>query len=112
MAVRLLYLAAKFCIGTNICASSFCPSTACGNHGKAYDAPAAALHIAHADAIERARTLLKSFGIGGVGGYTDSRGNSLIREEVADFIQQRDGHRPDSEVKMVVVVELAVTSSL
>eukprot|EP00775_Hariotina_reticulata_P003552 gene3552-3821_t len=39
------------------------------------------------DAIERARKLLASFGTGGVGGYTDSRGNILVRSEVADFIQ-------------------------
>lgn len=51
-----------------------------------------------ADAIDRARALIKSFGTGGIGGYTDSRGNSMIRDEVADFIQQRDGHRPDPEL--------------
>lgn len=50
------------------------------------------------DAIERARKLLASFGTGGVGGYTDSRGNILVRSEVADFIQNRDGHRPETEV--------------
>lgn len=52
-----------------------------------------------ADAVARARSLLKSFGVGGVGGYTDSRGNILIRNEVADFIERRDGHRPEPEVK-------------
>lgn len=51
-----------------------------------------------ADAIERARALVKTFGIGGVGGYTDSRGNPSIRNEVADFIERRDGFRPDPEV--------------
>lgn len=42
------------------------------------------------DAIERARKLHKSFG--SVGAYTDSRGNAAVRQEVADFIQQRDGY--------------------
>jgi aspartate/methionine/tyrosine aminotransferase len=51
------------------------------------------------DAVARARKLVASFGTGGVGGYTDSRGNTAIREEVADFIQRRDGHRPGSEVR-------------
>jgi aspartate/methionine/tyrosine aminotransferase len=50
------------------------------------------------DAVARARKLVASFGTGGVGGYTDSRGNRTIREEVADFIQRRDGHRPEAEV--------------
>jgi hypothetical protein len=44
--------------------------------------------------------MLFVFVCAGVGGYTDSRGNSAIREEVADFIQRRDGHRPDSEVSL------------
>jgi hypothetical protein len=51
-----------------------------------------------ADAIARARTLVASFGRGGVGGYTDSRGNPAVRQEVADFIERRDGHRPAPEV--------------
>lgn len=34
---------------------------------------------------------------GGVGGYTDSRGNTMIRNEVADFIAARDGARPDPD---------------
>jgi len=49
------------------------------------------------DAIERARTLLASFGKGGIGAYTDSRGNSMIRQEVADFIAERDTHRPNPD---------------
>lgn len=52
-----------------------------------------------ADAVERARSLTASFGRGGVGGYTDSRGNYGIRSEVADFIERRDGHRPEPEVR-------------
>eukprot|EP00798_Chlamydomonas_sp_ICE-L_P015020 gene15020-21092_t len=42
------------------------------------------------DAIARARKILASFK-GGVGAYTDSRGNPLVREEVAQFIEKRDG---------------------
>ncbi|KAI7845708.1 hypothetical protein COHA_000822 [Chlorella ohadii] len=42
------------------------------------------------DAIERARKLHKTFG--SVGAYTDSRGNPGVRQEVADFIQARDGY--------------------
>lgn len=68
-----------------------------------------------ADAIERARALVTSFGTGGVGGYTDSRGSSAIREEVADFIQRRDGHRPNPEVRYCLDVPasaMLVLSSL
>jgi glutamate--glyoxylate aminotransferase len=54
-----------------------------------------------ADVIERARKLVGSFGIGGVGGYTDSRGNPMVRGEVADFIQARDGFRPETEVRVL-----------
>eukprot|EP00798_Chlamydomonas_sp_ICE-L_P005748 gene5748-6041_t len=42
------------------------------------------------DAIARAKKLTASFK-GGIGAYTDSRGNSLIREEISNFIQKRDG---------------------
>lgn len=49
------------------------------------------------DAIARAKKLLASFK-GGVGAYTDSRGNPLIRDEVAEFIARRDGYKPPSEV--------------
>jgi hypothetical protein len=35
-----------------------------------------------------------------VGGYTDSRGNIVVRGEVADFIQRRDGHKPETEVSL------------
>ncbi len=49
------------------------------------------------DAIERARGLLATF-TGGVGAYTDSRGNAAIRREVADFIEARDGFPANPEV--------------
>lgn len=42
------------------------------------------------DAIARAKKFLASFK-GGVGAYTDSRGNPLVREEVAKFFTDRDG---------------------
>lgn len=45
------------------------------------------------DAIDRARQLYKAFN-GGVGAYQDSRGNALVREEVAKFIEERDGAGP------------------
>jgi hypothetical protein len=49
------------------------------------------------DAIERARKTLKWFQ-GGVGAYTDSRGNPHVREEVAKFIEKRDGVPSNPEV--------------
>eukprot|EP00210_Caulerpa_lentillifera_P004826 g4607.t1 len=48
------------------------------------------------DAINRARHILKLFKVG-VGAYTDSRGCAGIRDEVAQFISNRDGHDCDSE---------------
>lgn len=47
------------------------------------------------DAIARAKQLLSYFP-GGVGAYSDSRGAPGIREEVAKFIEQRDGGVPSS----------------
>jgi len=47
------------------------------------------------DAIERAKKLNAHFG-GAVGAYTDSRGSAAIRQEVADFIAQRDGYPADA----------------
>ncbi len=54
-----------------------------------------------ADAIARARKLLGVFK-GGVGAYTDSRGNPAVREEVAKFIEKRDGvpSNPDVRARM------------
>lgn len=51
------------------------------------------------DAIERATTLLKAFK-GGLGAYTDSRGNPHVREEVARFISERDGVKANPEVSI------------
>lgn len=47
-----------------------------------------------ADAISRAKKLLEAFK-GGIGAYSDSKGNPVVREEVAEFITKRDGHRAD-----------------
>jgi len=50
------------------------------------------------DVIERARSVLATFA-GGVGAYTDSRGNLAIRQEVAEFIERRDGYPANPEVR-------------
>jgi hypothetical protein len=49
------------------------------------------------DAIARAKKILASFK-GGVGAYSDSRGNPLVREEVAKFIEERDGVKSNPNV--------------
>lgn len=41
------------------------------------------------DAIARAKLYLQHFK-GGIGAYSDSRGNAYVRQEVADFITRRD----------------------
>ncbi|CAM9639866.1 unnamed protein product, partial [Scytosiphon promiscuus] len=48
------------------------------------------------DAIARAREYLVHVK-GGIGAYSDSKGNQYIRQEVCDFIQRRDGHRADPD---------------
>ncbi len=50
-----------------------------------------------ADAIARAKKLSAMFP-GGVGAYTDSRGAPGVRQEVADFLKQRDGYPADPNV--------------
>jgi glutamate--glyoxylate aminotransferase len=49
-----------------------------------------------ADAIARAKKINTMLG-GSVGAYTDSRGSAAVRQEVADFIQGRDGYPSDPE---------------
>ena len=49
------------------------------------------------DAIARAKKILAAFK-GGVGAYTDSRGNPLVREEVARFFTERDGVASNADV--------------
>jgi hypothetical protein len=51
-----------------------------------------------ADAIARAKQLLAAFS-GGIGAYQDSRGNMVVRQEVADFIKARDGFAADPNVR-------------
>jgi len=48
------------------------------------------------DVIARAKEMNKLFG-GALGAYTDSRGSAGIRQEVADYIERRDGHPADPE---------------
>jgi aspartate/methionine/tyrosine aminotransferase len=55
------------------------------------------------DAVARAKKLLESFK-GGVGAYQDSRGNPLVRQEVADFIGARDGVPSNPNVRQQRVV--------
>lgn len=49
------------------------------------------------EAVDRARQL-HAYLNGGVGAYSDSKGAPGIRQEIADFIQRRDGHaaNPDN----------------
>jgi aspartate/methionine/tyrosine aminotransferase len=63
------------------------------------------------DAIARARKLLAAFK-GGVGAYTDSRGNPLVREEIAQFIAARDGHPSNPEVSCIPSSDALVTISV
>ncbi len=49
------------------------------------------------DVISRARELMTKLP-GGVGAYQDSRGSPAIRQEIADFLQQRDGYPANPEV--------------
>ena len=51
------------------------------------------------DAIARAQRVLAAFQ-GGVGAYSDSRGNPMVREDVAHFISERDGLTADPDVRM------------
>lgn len=51
------------------------------------------------DAIRRAKRILQQLKVG-VGAYTDSRGSQAIREEIAKFIEERDGFSSDPEVKL------------
>ena len=43
------------------------------------------------DAIERARTIKRGLGGFGTGAYSHSQGARLFREDIAEFIQSRDG---------------------
>lgn len=60
------------------------------NYPQLMDQPEAA-SLFPADVLERARTYMASIP-GGTGAYQDSRGNAHIRDEVAAFIERRDGY--------------------
>ncbi|RLN69799.1 hypothetical protein BBJ28_00007687 [Nothophytophthora sp. Chile5] len=48
------------------------------------------------DAIARAKFYIDNI-VGGTGAYGHSKGSSVVREEVARFLQRRDGHPADPE---------------
>ena len=50
-----------------------------------------------ADALKRAKTMLTYFP-GGVGAYSDSRGSEGVRQEVAKYIEKRDGFPSSPDV--------------
>ncbi|KAF9579200.1 hypothetical protein BGW38_004635 [Lunasporangiospora selenospora] len=52
-----------------------------------------ALKLYAPDAIDRAKSLVKN--IGSIGAYSHSQGIPAIRQHVADFIAERDGHPAD-----------------
>lgn len=62
------------------------------NYPELIDHPAAKT-IFPQDALDRARRYLEA--VGSTGAYQDSRGNVVVRQEVADFIHQRDGYPVD-----------------
>ena len=66
---------------------------ACVNYPELLDTPEAKT-LFPADVLARSRTYLDALP-GGTGAYQDSRGNMAIREEVAAFITNRDGHPAD-----------------
>lgn len=59
------------------------------------------------DAIARAKKILAAFK-GGMGAYTDSRGNPLVREEVAKFFTDRDGVPSNPDVSACMASLAAV----
>jgi alanine transaminase len=48
------------------------------------------------DVVERARDVLKNSN--GTGAYTESKGLKFVREQIAKFLEKRDGHKADSEM--------------
>ncbi|KAG2999274.1 hypothetical protein PC121_g20330, partial [Phytophthora cactorum] len=48
------------------------------------------------DAIARAKFYIDNI-VGGTGAYGHSKGSAVVREEVARFMQRRDGHPADPE---------------
>lgn len=70
---------------------ALCTSPALLNHPKAAE-------LFPADAIARAKEIM-GYMIS-VGAYSDSRGAAGIRQEVADFIQARDGYCPQADYSL------------
>jgi len=60
------------------------------NYPTLIEQPELAAHFPK-DAIERAKTYIANTP-GGTGAYQDSRGNAYVRQEVADFLTERDGY--------------------
>mmetsp|Transcript_9560 Transcript_9560/g.29663 ORF Transcript_9560/g.29663 Transcript_9560/m.29663 type:complete len:618 (+) Transcript_9560:131-1984(+) len=60
------------------------------------DHPAAS-SLFPSDAVDRAREARAAVGAAGTGSYTNSQGVAAFRQDVADFIEKRDGHaaRPE-----------------
>jgi aspartate/methionine/tyrosine aminotransferase len=56
-----------------------------------------ALKLFPADAIRRAREIKKGLGGHGTGAYSHSKGAKCFREDVANFITERDGVPADAE---------------
>jgi alanine transaminase len=50
-----------------------------------------------ADVREATERILRSAGLGGTGAYSDSQGVPIIRQDVAEFMNKRDGIHEDSE---------------
>lgn len=46
------------------------------------------------DVLARAESMLRGFGTGGLGAYTESKGVAFVRRAVADFIDRRDAGAP------------------
>ena len=53
------------------------------------------------DVVSRAKQILTKLP-GGVGAYQDSRGSPFIRQEIADFLQERDGYPANPEVSIQI----------
>jgi aspartate/methionine/tyrosine aminotransferase len=53
-----------------------------------------AIHMFPPDAIRRAREIKQGLGGYGSGAYSHSKGVKMLREDVVDFIQRRDGGVP------------------
>jgi len=63
------------------------------------------------DAIARAKLYLKNLK-GGLGAYSDSKGNPFIRQEIADFIERETGQRNSNQCKIYLKFFLGVPSNI